>query len=300
MREHRAFGLAGGARRVKHCGQVIRTAIEIGCASTADAHIVYAQIASVLYRDHVAEGGKLIARSSEDLGPLAARDDRHGLGMADHVAGLGRHECWIDRAKHSTRLAARPPGLDEGQAVRQEHRHHIARTDAELGQAGGQLVGVGIEFPVREGLFTPTQEWLVGKAAGLNAQKVRQRLRIRRPGHGVNFSSSSPHCEYKSLPRAPLTDIGSEGEQARDPGTDGAALRVYVEPEPLNIGPPVGQVRDTRGIHDSDNVELDAPGFEMPPTPTSLAPENGPDDADETSAASARSAVSRPSNPAAR
>jgi hypothetical protein len=104
----------------------------------------------------------------------------------------------------------------------------------------------------------------------------------------------------KSLPRAPLTDIGSEGEQARDPGTDGAALRVYVEPEPLNIGPPVGQVRDTRGIHDSDKVELDAPGFEMTPTPTSLAPENGPDDADETSAASARSAVSRPSNPAAR
>ena len=33
----------------------------------------------------MAEGGKLIARSSEDLGPLAARDDRHGLGMADEL-----------------------------------------------------------------------------------------------------------------------------------------------------------------------------------------------------------------------
>ncbi len=212
--EH-ALGTAGGSRRVDDVGGRVDVGGIARRGYRRSRHQV--RVAQVLRHAQAAVGeddGLQVRRAGaqprDQVAALARGDHRLAARIGKPIGDLSFRRFVVDR--HADRAGAGDGegGLDPRHRVRQQHRHRIARRDAEIGKMAGEPCRAGLKRGIGDRPVGVAVGKLTAARAGMAPQQVRYRgnqVRVQHRGRPrANLLPSRLRCCSRAVSAASLLD----------------------------------------------------------------------------------------------
>ncbi len=179
MREHRAFGAAGGAGRVKDRCKIIRPTCDYGRYRRIGGR--QEQRAVVLGAERLDRPDAELVRerlyASFVLGPA---DYEAGLGVGQEIFELGQRVGGVERQIHGARAHAGEIKRERLPGFLHLHRDAIARLDAAADQMAGEAAGKRERFAIRDASAFGQQDQCLAVAGVRGCDRVVEMI-----GHGA-------------------------------------------------------------------------------------------------------------------